>query len=300
MSTDALTQKHLCLTAAEYPSVLVDDNYRECVCFLCVETRNDYGVMTKEERATAFFISVPIDDKASAPYLVTARHVIDESRGHGTLFAKINLTTGGIRYAPVSQDTWFCHDVTDVAVIPFPMGKEDRFRCISSNLFVDENYVQFSGIHPGDEVFFVGLFTPYSGEIQAEPIARFGHISLGLKRIPIKPNSASKPIKTNAYLVETKSWGGESGSPVFHCKWPYSPRVPISIIDPRLLGLLHGHYEIPTKSSTSSASFDLNSGIGVVIPAQAIHELLMDQGLVAQRTRLKAEIDARLRLPKAD
>ena len=39
----------------EYCTMLVDDIYRECVCFFGVKEKNDYGVMEWKARATAFF-----------------------------------------------------------------------------------------------------------------------------------------------------------------------------------------------------------------------------------------------------
>jgi hypothetical protein len=45
-------------------------------------------------------------------------------------------------------------------------------------------------------------------------------------------NSQSLPTKVDAYLAETKSWGGESGSPVFHCKFQTNPQVRISMANP--------------------------------------------------------------------
>jgi len=91
----------------------------------------------------------------------------------------------------------------------------------------------------------------------------------------------------DAYLVETRSWGGESGSPAFFYGEPgrIPPQCPTT-----LLGVLHGHFDIKkaVKASgggetTGGGSFtyetttqivELNSGIAVVLPAQDLHDLL--------------------------
>jgi len=284
----------------DYPNVLVDNEYRECVCFLCVEEENDSGVKEKQARATGFFVTMPINEKCVAHYLVTARHVIDESRQDGTLYAKINLVSGAVRYAELPQDAWTCHPSTDVAAIEFKFQDNDRNRFIAAELFADEMYLRFTEVDPGDEVFFIGLFSPYSPDGQAEPIVRFGHIALGLKKIPITPNSQTSPVRVDAYLTETKSWGGESGSPVFHCKWPNSPVVAISRTNPRLIGLLHGHYDIERESSSGGDRIDLNSGIGIIIPVRAIRETLMDPEFVERREKLRKVIESKIKTPTPD
>jgi len=277
----------------DYANMLIDDPFRECVCFLCVETTNQSGDAVKEERATGFFVGVYLGTKndAAVAYLVTARHVIEESRSCGTLYAKINLKAGGVDYIPVPQDAWTAHLSTDVAIVPIPLKEDYRFKWVRSDGFADDNYILHNGVHTGDEVFLIGLFAGYGGDDQAEPIARFAHVALGLKKISLRLNSGSLPVKVDAYLVETTSWGGESGSPVFHCKWPVSNRVPISMGNPRLLGLLHGHFEI-SQNVTGGGTVGLNSGIGIVIPSHAIQECLMHPDFVAEREKRKQKIES--------
>lgn len=276
--------------------MIIDDIFRECVCFLCVEGLNDSGTKEMQERATGFFVGVQVTDEKSVVYLVTARHVIDESRSEGVLYAKMNLVDGGVRYVSVPQDDWTCHLSTDVAVIRFSPSPNDRAKFVRSSAFVDDIYIQNDRIDVGDELFFLGLFSEYAGDSQAEPIGRFGHVALGLKMIPLKLNSGSTPAKIEAYLAETKSWGGESGSPVFHCKWPTSPRVPMSMSHPRLLGLLHGHFDIG-RNYQGLGRLDLNSGIGVVIPAKAIMESLADTDFFAELVELKETQESRRHPP---
>ncbi len=290
------------LQAAGYPNVIVDDEYRECICFLCVDERDENGVMQKQPRATAFLAAMPITESAGAFYLVTARHVIDESRQYGQLFARLNLRTGGTVHHPVPQDAWIQHPSTDVAVLSFDCPDGVRVRHLTPVNFADDQYLNWYSPMPGDELFFLGLFAAYSGSNQqAEPIVRFGHVALGLKKIPLTLSSVSQPVHVDAYLAETKSWGGESGSPVFHKNIAgagSSLRIRISMANPRLIGLLHGHYEIPAPTS-GGEMVDLNSGIGVVIPTKAIMETLMSPELVEQRERWKKELESKVP-PKPD
>jgi len=96
-----------------------------------------------------------------------------------------------------------------------------------------------------------------------------------------------------AILAELGCWGGQSGSPV----WVYfsidrdlfaGDKLNLSVPNPRLLGLLHGHFDIPraivdSSTSSSAATVPLNSGIAIIIPAAAILELLGMDDAVAQR-----------------
>jgi Trypsin-like peptidase domain len=274
----------------------IDEAYRECVCFLCVDAR-DGDILHKKECATGFFVAVPIDSQYGTVYLVTARHVLEESRALGPLFAKINLASGGVQYVPVPQESWSSHESTDVALIRFSKVKDGRYLPLLLSVLADDNYLSSLPVEPGDEIFSIGLFKAYSGEEQAEPIARCGHVALGLKRIPVKLNSATSPAKVDAYLIETKSWGGESGSPVFHCKWPNSPMMQISSTSPGMIGLLQGHFDLTAKT-TKEDTLGVNSGIGIVIPAKAIRDLLNYPSVLQWRVDQKQKIDAGVIFPE--
>lgn len=289
----------------EYPNMLIDEQYRQCVCFLGVKEQNNVGAMAWKPRATGFFIAMPLNDTAWVHYLVTARHVIDQSRRDGMLYAQINLTSGGVRLVEVPQDAWFLHPSTDVAIIGFQFESDFRMTAVKTDLIgqAAENYnpdSAYTRVDVGDQLFVIGLFAQYAGDEQAEPIVRFGQISLGRKQIPLRLGPQTTPKKVDAYLAETKSWGGESGSPVFHSKWPSSPMVQISTTMPRLIGLLHGHYDITKATRSRAENIDLNSGIGVVIPSSAIWEVLMDQELVAEREKKLAEMKRNVHVPTPD
>ena len=112
-----------------------------------------------------------------------------------------------------------------------------------------------------------------------------------------------EPVKTlycgyvDAYLIEARSIGGLSGSPVFI----HMP--PIRIVDGKpvssatpvyqlyLLGLMHGHFDIENLNSDvvledeKDATSGIHSGVGVVIPVEKIIETLMQQELVDMRKK---------------
>jgi hypothetical protein len=153
--------------------------------------------------------------------------------------------------------------------------------------FATPEYIEKHRVGLGDEVFFVGLFTGHAGSAHNEPIARFGNISM-MPREPVEIRNADKsPLLVPAYLVEARSWGGQSGSPAF--VWLSSTRNPgyinLQAIDPskplpldavpRLLGLVCGHFELKRdvgfmEETGNLESIRMNAGVAIVIPAPSI------------------------------
>jgi hypothetical protein len=175
----------------------------------------------------------------------------------------------------------------------------------------------------GHDVFFIGMFSELPGQERVEAIARFGKVALPKTkiRITVIPDSGSL-VEVDACLVESRSWGGESGSPVFlyeehYLKQDFFDDVGLSDVQkspvrasqvwPPLLGILHGHYEIPRGVKIgiedTGADVSVNSGIAVVIPAHEIYATLMDERLVKDREELKDRLERQARkrgTPKPD
>jgi hypothetical protein len=87
----------------------------------------------------------------------------------------------------------------------------------------------------------------------------------------------------DGFLIEARSIGGLSGSPVF-------VSIQGEIIGRRrfyLLGLMHGHFDIPDLNTDtvvdSGAGNGINAGIGVVVPVKHIIETLNHPDLVSRR-----------------
>ena len=77
-------------------NMLVDEQYRKCVTFLFVDAIDTFTSKPKRiPAATAFFVSVPVGNGGSINYVITARHVVDASRPHGSLYVRINKRNGG-------------------------------------------------------------------------------------------------------------------------------------------------------------------------------------------------------------
>lgn len=281
----------------EGPNMLVDEQFRKCVSFLYVDSIDeDSGAVKRTPAATAFFVSVPVDNQGSVVYAVTARHVIDATRPYGSLYVRINKADSGFQDFEAPQDTWMCHVATDVAAIRVSLKPTQYdLRTIPLSMLATDDYVIQQHIGAGDDVFFVGLFSEYAGQERNQPIIRFGNISLmPHEKVSVKfdPGSDATTL-IDAYLVEARSWGGHSGSPAFIYYPPdresgnlFIGRRPLA-----LLGLVHGHYEIKQDVAfigdiLGSGKVPINAGMALVVPAQRIIDTLMEQELAEERRRI--------------
>ena len=148
-----------------------------------------------------------------------------------------------------------------------------------------------------------------------EALVRSGTVAREKARAVITTDiSIGETKEVDAFLIEARSWGGESGSPVFAYTPSYSvggrsfeqmlnedeiyrsiQTMPVEMhFHPTLAGVLHGHFTIEHGGSNQ------NSGIGIVIPLKAVDEVLKKPFLVAQREAMIQRMLASRRLPTPD
>ena len=159
------------------------------------------------------------------------------------------------------------------------------FKVVPLEMFLSDEIIQQKRIGLGDEVFITGLFAHASGSQRNQPIVRMGNIAM----IP------SEPIPTDlgsieAYLIEARSIGGLSGSPAF-----VRETAPVGLGTFYLLGLMHGHWDIPPEKKNDllmQGEFfgRVNMGIAIVIPAKKILEVLNHPKLVERREELDEKL----------
>jgi hypothetical protein len=273
----------------------IPDRIRKSVTFLQYQTGGGLHVA-----GTAFFVGVQ-EEGEWFPYAVTARHVVESIRNKaidGQASFRLNLIQGGIEVVDVEVRHWRYHPTdatTDVAVLHFPVPErfDAQFLPIQEMATSEERIARF-GIGIGDEIFTVGLFHLHCGTRRNIPIVRCGNIAA----MPEEPIELEKGLM-DAYLVEIRSIGGLSGSPVFTYLLPYGDQAMFrrekSIY---LLGLMHGHWNVDTAlidELTPDRSRDerLNTGIGVVVPIAKVIEALDQPALRDQRRTELAEIKAK-------
>src|SRR5437870_900956 len=162
---------------------------------------------------TGFFVGIPSQVRPlfSYFYFVTAKHVV-ASLDHSELGIVVNSRDAGACLRPLPKH-WYYHPTdpsADVAVVPFPMTMEWDTLSVPTSQFLLPELMQRKQIGIGDEVFFPGLFTLAHGTKRNMPILRHGTIAM-LPEEQIQTSSGYM----DAYLIEARSIGGISGSPVF-------------------------------------------------------------------------------------
>jgi hypothetical protein len=169
---------------------------------------------------------------------------------------------------------------------------------IPTGMFLTREIADKTNVGPGDEVSITGLFAKIKGQSKNLPIVRIGNLAM----VPHGPVVPSGVGNIEAYLVEVKSLGGISGSPVFIRQtvdipglflWgtntPATAQAYSNVI--RLLGLAHGHWNIDLEEIDSPmiehVKEGFNVGLAIVVPAAHILEVLHNGELTAMRRELK-------------
>ncbi len=259
----------------------VEQDFIEAACFLGVE---EEGKIVP--RASGFYAVVPYQHLRTwgRGYLVTARHNIEKAASR-QLYASINHgPMGGDRVAdwlPINVDRWFGHptdEAADVAIADWrpPHGTQQSYRGILTDAFVDgppETGPPFD-LAEGMETATVGLFAYHAGASRHTPIVRIGNIAA---RPSDRVRTARGPAE--AFLIEARSVGGLSGSPVFVREETYSglQRHP-------LLGLVQGHFDWKEEHASDQWQ-PIHTGIAVVTPSSKVLDVLRQPELADTRER---------------
>ena len=248
----------------------IADAFLKCVCFIGHQN-DDHAVIG----GTAFLVSTE-----SGRVIVTARHVIN-AIGYHAPAAPVALwfnSDQGIVRVDTKPEQWLSHpeDTTvDVAVLP---GLVDTngfdHLAIQPGIFATDELLDRYEVGIGDVLYFPGLFGPHKGRERLRPIVRQGTIS-GMPDESVRTRIGD----VEAYLVEVRSIGGLSGSPVFlwlNDVWRVVPNsgredLPEDFGSDMFLGLVHGHYDAQVSPELASRE-TVNMGISIVIPAQRIRE----------------------------
>ena len=271
-----------------YEDMRVPDKVLRSVVFLGMKN----GDTQPRLAGTGFFVAVPTVNFHGLhhTYLVTAKHVYVKmkeavEKGHA-VFARQNLRNGNFYDTDLKDmSSWLFHptesDRVDVAVRRAAIHEntvEDIPIIIDT--FLSHKQLRAKGIGIGDEIFCPGLFHPVPGEKKKLPIVRVGNVAMMPEgREVYSPEFAGK---IEAYLIESRSIKGLSGSPVF-----------VRPSDDRFygFGLISGHYDVKKQPDINNLLLDdeglLNTGISIVTPAGKIIETLMQPELQKARQEME-------------
>lgn len=224
-------------------------------------------------------------EKADPVYAVTARHVVDAIRKKGLdrILFRINRKNGEAQWIAVPIDGWFSHPTDrsiDVAIFKTGISSEFDHLVLPYSLCISDEKMKEHSVGLGDEIFVTGLFRHHHGSRRNIPIVRVGNLACMTE----EKVSTRDFGEIDAYLVEARSIGGLSGSPVFlnlgttrlidgHVKFATGQMF-------FLFGLIHGHYDVDASSidetdqmaSTGLSVERVNTGMAIVVPFHKIDE----------------------------
>lgn len=255
----------------------------------------------KAAGGTGFLITIPSEahEGWDFTYCVTNSHVIREG---SSPVIRLNTKDGGKDVIGLRQEDWVHHeDGDDIATCPLNLADPGYYRYtrIHTEMFVTKELIQQQNMGPGDEVFMIGRFVNHEGRQRNTPAVRFGNISM----MPWEEIKHPRGFTVESFLVETRSLGGFSGSPVFVYHTPYSP-LPASYPEREqgtwLLGVDWGHLPITEKVRKSDKTLvdenwvvESNSGQMAVAPAWKLQELIDQEDLAMGRRRADEELTKR-------
>ncbi len=185
------------------------------------------------------------------------------------------MTNGNFVKISIPIDGWFSHPTDksiDVAIVECGIPTDADHVVIPFSICATASVFSEHEVSLGDEVFVSGLFHRYFGNKRNIPIVRVGHLAaLGEEKI-----STEKFGDIDGYLVEARSTGGLSGSPVFlnlgvvrmiNGEVKHSQKKDTVFF---LLGLIHGHF----LAKSGDGVEDVNAGIAIVVSIASIRVVI--------------------------
>lgn len=210
----------------------------------------------------------------------------------------MNTKTGSIRYEEIKGQWIYGEDEgSDIAVLPFNPVEETEAKTIPLWMMATDDLLQEKNVGIGDDVVVTGLFARRSGTTRNIPIIRSGIISA----MPGEPLTGPSGEPYQAYLIEMRSTGGLSGSPVFVVKdWFVDPKNKTANLGLQrfsnvflLIGVIRGHWEqenigdVAEDGQQDAEPFNL--GIATATPIQECIRILKGEELVKQRRKADLE-----------
>ncbi|WP_095199055.1 serine protease [Mesorhizobium carmichaelinearum] len=228
-------------------------------------------------------------------FVITAKHVIDLAGSQAVV--RLNQKERGPIVLPLDL-MQLSDPIHDLAVISIALPDTmDQF-CLPLGRAVHLDALERK-LRPdlGDEVATVGLYSSHHGITRNVPVVRIGNIA----RMPddelVRSNSGGY---ISAYLVETKSILGLSGSPVFvnvprfrfdedgsmqTLKGARIPEFPIGVmIGYHLVRSAEDQIAVPHDEDADPGpdTDERNTGFAVVVPIERVFDLLEKPELVAE------------------
>lgn len=275
---------------------------QECVCYLSVKVSSG-GVERFRHGGTCFFVGIKSEAMPDTcyPYLVTAKHCVERAKNYGDLYLRVNKKEGGFDFIQVNSDWVYSeNEGVDIAVTELVPSDEFQIRILPFEMLATSEMAQKISLGIGDNIYITGLFTERYGTHRNIPIVRSGIIAA----MPDEPlQDSNTGFEYDAYLVEVRSIGGLSGSPVIVEKAAFlggdrqkTENLGLDLLPPTrlyLLGLIRGHWDYKNSAESDYIGNELstvNMGIAIVTPAQDLADILNGEGFMKKREKNERKI----------
>ena len=204
----------------------------DIVCFICVEKQQPDGTSLRVPHATAF-LTVIKGSPHWTGYVVTAKHNL-EAAGNQPLYLRFN-SEARLPDVETYRDEWFRHDDADVAIIRIQWRSgAHRLQQVAPEQFIGADYqlrvldmrnagiIQLPGvfsvsnmqIQTGNDVSIIGLFAQHYGRSKnLSSCPSWNNRTHAFRAHRVQASDGTYNMAPG-YLVEFRSWGGTSGSPV--------------------------------------------------------------------------------------
>jgi hypothetical protein len=227
-------------------------------------------------------------------YVVTNAHVI--RKAGDTPVLRLNTKDGTVEILKTTALSWIRH----------PTGDDLSIRSITLSIEVhDFSYVEWPYeflsdanmylVGPGADTVTIGRFITHDGKQRNLPSLRFGNIAM----MPLEPIEHPDGYLQESFLVESRSLGGYSGSPVFaylpadpkRRNYPPKPHAAISKRQIKCIGVDWGHlsHMEPVLAADKKTPTDqklwvkVNTGMSPAVPAWRLEQLLDDEATIMNR-----------------
>lgn len=303
----------------------IPPNLIDCVVYVYQADDEDETKIKPGSGGTGFFASVPFSHlPESCAYVVTNSHVV---RKDMPSFVRINVGHGATVTKTILPNDWFHHPLgDDVAVTPLIFDDDETTQyAIPTDWMLKKELHSFQ---PGDHAFFIGRHMTLEGKRVNTPTVRFGNLSM----TEVEPvyQGDDWPRWQETLVVEARTFGGYSGSPVFieaadqigiptyrrlkqdqhfprdplqfedeplHKEWPLVVHKRHAEAPFIMLGMCWGHAgpfgaHLPGLKGMTRAEREMtiNSGMMFVVPAWKIVETLMQDDVQKRQAAIEAAL----------
>jgi hypothetical protein len=292
------------LIAEREADMQIDERMLRCTAFLGVPTERGFSA-----EGTGFFLQVPLEGLAFL-YMVSCRHVVrptrslrDKTPNDDPIWIRANRTGRLPKPIETKRSDWLydLDNTIDVCVYPVPFYKWETYYpdleispLNTDNILLPDVLEKRLTVGLGDEIYIVGSFVGQIGEKKNIPVVRTANIA-AMPDEPLWGGSHRKPV----FLIETRSLGGISGSPIYFPLSRLRPGMRPAVIEMEstqtivpyyLMGMMQGVHSgqyaddfSPAEDRVVPKDADFNAGIGVAIPISQIMELINRTDLVEAR-----------------